>query len=96
MANEKTYLAKVRYSYSVDGTPYTGGKVSFSQYGGRQEHSRQIVQQYPVGKAVDVYYDPEKPETAVLEPGVTNSSYLILGIGLLSTICGIAAFLWKK
>ena len=93
---EKTYWAKVRYSYSVEGTPYTGGKVSFGEYGGKQEHARQIVKRFPKGKAVDVYYDPEKPEMAVLEPGVTKSSYLFLGIGLVSTICGIAACFWKK
>ena len=87
-----TFLANVQYSYSVDGTPYSGGKVSFGDYGGEQKHAREIVGRYPKGKAVDVYYDPEKPEMAVLEPGATRSSYLILGIGLVALIGGIAAY----
>lgn len=93
---KRTYWAQVHYGYSVQGTPYTGGKVSFVEYGGKQEHARQIVKRFPKGKAVDVYYNPEKPEMAILEPGVTNFSYLFLGIGLVSIIGGIAAFLWQK
>jgi hypothetical protein len=33
---------------------------------------------------------------AILEPGVNNSSYLFLGIGLFSIIGGGAACLWQN
>lgn len=91
--NRRTYWAKVHYSYSVDGAPYSGAKVSFGEYGGKEKDARQIVKRFPKGKSVDVYYDPEKPEMAVLEPGATKASYLFLGIGLVSFIVGIAAYL---
>lgn len=91
-----TFWAGVQYSYSVDGTEFVGGKISFGDYGGEQEHARQIVKRFKKGKAVDVYYDPEEPKTAVLEPGTSNSSYLVLGIGLASLIAGIVSYFLKR
>ena len=29
-----------------------------------------MLDKYPVGKAVNVYYDPGRPDTAILEPGL--------------------------
>lgn len=79
-----TYYADVEFAYVVDDRRYTADTVSFGQYGSsNRRHAAGIVAQYPVGQEVAVYYDPAVPETAVLEPGVTWSSYMVLGIGLL-------------
>ncbi len=79
-----TYYADVEFSYVVDDQRYTADTVSFGQYGSsNRRHAADIVAKYPQGMAVTVYYDPAAPETAVLEPGVTWSSYAILGIGLI-------------
>lgn len=78
-----TYYADVSYVYVAADRRYTADTVNFGQYGGSRNHAAGIVRQYPVGKTVMVYYDPEEPETAVLEPGVTWSSYLVLAIGFL-------------
>lgn len=45
--NVTTYSAKVHYGYSVGGTQHTGGKVSFGEYGGEQEHARRTVKRFP-------------------------------------------------
>lgn len=79
-----TYSADVSYEYFINDQRYQDDTVSFGEYGsGNPKHAQEIVDRYPVGQAVTVYYDPEQPKTAVLEPGVTWSSYLMLGIGLL-------------
>lgn len=88
---QTTFSANVQYRYAVEGLTYSGGKVSFGDHGGSQEHARQVVSRYPVGKTVEVFYDPQKPEAAVLESGAAWSSYLVLGIGMGSIIAGIAA-----
>lgn len=79
-----TYHAQVEFAYVVDDQRYTADTVSFGQYGSsNRRHAADIVANYPQGMAVTVYYNPAAPETAVLEPGVTWSSYLVLVIGLI-------------
>jgi hypothetical protein len=89
-----TYKANVFYEYSVDGTKYSSDKVSFGEYSSsNQRHARQIVNRYRKGKIVQVYYNPGKPDVAVLEPGVSWSSYMPLGMGVVFAIAGTAAFI---
>lgn len=81
-----SYFGDVIFRYAVADLPYTSGTVSFGQYGSsNRSHAEEIVGKYPVGSRVTVYYDPEDVKTAVLEPGVTWSSYFIIGMGLLFT-----------
>jgi len=97
--NSSTYLAKVNYQYQVEGkrleseTVWFGGDVSTSD----QAMVRETVKKYPVDQKVIVYYNPEDPEIAVLEPGVFKTTYfyylfgwLFLGVGILMT--GIPLF----
>ncbi len=37
---------------------------------------------YPAGKTVNVYYKPDDPKKAVLEPGINKDTYFLLAIGL--------------
>ena len=84
-----TYKANVFYDYSVNGTKYSSHKVSFGEYSSSSPgHARRIVNRYPKGKTVEVHYNPEKPQVAVLEPGVSWSSYMPLGIGVVFAIAG--------
>lgn len=78
-----TYHAEVTYRYTVNDQWYAGDTVNFGQYGsGNRSHAQGIVDRYPSGQRITVYYNPDSPGTAVLEPGLTWSSYLVLGIGL--------------
>jgi hypothetical protein len=69
------YEIELAYSYTVDGKRFRGDRmqvfgVSHKFEDDAQEHARQ----YPVGKAVPVYYNPDDPEDAVLEPGIVPSA----------------------
>lgn len=77
-----SYHADIAFEYAVNDQRYAGDTVNFGQYGGSYGHAEEIVNKYPVGESVQVYYDPNEPTTAVLEPGVSGGSYLVLGIGL--------------
>lgn len=89
--NKKTmYTADIDYRYSVEDKEYRSSTIAF---GGRVSSSSSssayaITKRYPVGQQVPVYYEPQKPENAVLEPGVTLMSYLVYGIGLLFLVIG--------
>ena len=65
----------------------------FGQYGGKYNHASRIVGRYPEGKEVQVYCKPSRPEVAVLEPGVSWSSFIALGLGLFVIVVSVLAIL---
>jgi len=82
-----TYSADIKFMYVVNDRWLTGDVVNFGEYGSsNMRHADEIVNRYPIGKIVSVYYNPEQPETAVLEPGLTWSSYFILFMGIIFLI----------
>ena len=94
-----TYGASIAYDYTVSGTSLTGSNVHFGQYGTSDpSYGRSIVNRYPVGKRVRVYYNSDDPSTSVLEPGAGWSSFMVGGIGALFTLFGFIGgfFQFKK
>ena len=88
--SETTYHAKVLYEYSINGTKYNGNRVAYSDYGSSNpSHARSIVNRYPKGKTVIVYYLPDNHEESLLEPGLKGQTWLMPGIGLFFFITGI-------
>lgn len=86
-----SYRANVAYEYSVDETKYASDQVSFGEYASSNPNfAQQIVNRYPKGKRVEVHYDPQQPEVAVLEPGASWSSFFPLGFGLIFSVVGAA------
>ena len=74
---------RLRYQYVVDGQPIEGKQVAFMgrvfASSARRRHAA-----YPVGRKVTVYYHPQQPEVAVLEPGVNLLSFT--GLGVIATV----------
>lgn len=88
-----TYHARISYGYSVGGEPYTGDRVGVGDYGSNtNHHARSVVRQYPVGSHVTVYYDPDRPQIALLEPGVRPMAFVIPGIGVAFVLFGGLCF----
>ncbi len=70
-ARANTSTANVEYKFTVGGKEFTGTKFGLS--GGFRSKTdpdmvAQVVQDFPVGKVVPVYYNPGDPSEAVLEP----------------------------
>jgi Protein of unknown function (DUF3592) len=57
------------YAYSVDGVRYQGMRFDYAG-GNSASRSRALLKKYGVGRRVSVYYDPKRPDRAVLEPGI--------------------------
>ncbi len=87
---DNTYGFILRYEYDVDGTTYTGDTVDFGDYGSSNpSHAQGIVDRYPEGKEVAVYYMPEKPDVCVLEPGLKPYIWLAPIGGLVFLVAGL-------
>jgi hypothetical protein len=71
----RTYSARVRYTYAVGGTTYDNDTIQFGSPGTDQSTADATVAEHPVGKRVNVHYNPHKPAQAVLKAGVTGAMW---------------------
>ena len=72
-----TYKADVAYRYKVQGRDYSSERISLMDISSTAGHAQGIVDRYPDGASVTVYYNPGDPSDALLERGTTG------GIGVL-------------
>jgi hypothetical protein len=80
---------KVAYEYRVGGSNYTGTRICFGDYqSGDARHARNMIARYQPNAKTTVFYDPGKPESAVLETGVHGGVWLGLGMGALFLVVG--------
>ncbi len=78
----------VTYSYQVQGIGYTSNVLSF----GDDLTSSERFAEYPSGRRVTVYFDPEDPQEATLVKGVGTST--MAGVRYAQVILGLSlAFL---
>jgi hypothetical protein len=86
----------VKYSYAVGGAAYEGWTIQLSaEYAGAAQ-AREIAQRFRAGP-VQVYYDPNNPAEAVLQPGGNaRVQWFMLGIGSLIFGVGLLALLFLR
>ena len=76
------YYPKVIYQYSVQGTSYSGDRIEYGTLGkDNPAHAERIVENYPKGKYVRVYYMPGQVTESILVPGITLSTWFRMGFG---------------
>lgn len=69
----------VAYEYEIDGKQYRGTRIDFSERITGEEVGKTLAR-YPVGARVQVYYDPDNREQAVLERGFPPLVYVGVAI----------------
>ena len=88
------YRPQIHYVYFVDNDSYTSSRISFSDFdyanNTRQDVAQKVVSRYPVGAAVDVYYDPGDPGNSVLENGVKMAVFVPIILGIVFSLVGVA------
>lgn len=84
------YVPEITYRYEVGGRAHTGRKVTLADTGyPKLRGARDVIDRYPAGAKVSVFYDPVKPKRAFLEPQLRERR--TLGIAaLLVAIAGAA------
>lgn len=89
---DSKYEARINYNYEIDGKKYNSGKIrtSGSYSGSNITRAKELVNEFPIGKNVDVFYDPEVPDSAILKPGVSGIDIIMVLFPLLFFIIGIA------
>ncbi|MFN2314727.1 MAG: DUF3592 domain-containing protein [Bacteroidales bacterium] len=87
------YEPDIAYSYSVEGKKYSSAKITVGDgsLDNNASKAKRLQAEYPVDKEVDVYYDPDLPESAVLQPGTKSGDLMLAGIAALFFFIGLLA-----
>lgn len=89
-----TYEAKVKYSYEVRGHQYTSRRYAYAMPSSSDpSQAERIVADYPPGKTIDLWYDPQDPGESVLQLRTPILNYfmllfmqpfIVIGLGLIA------------
>ena len=87
------YHPRIQYSYEVDGRGYKSDRIDFDYpFFETEQEAQAFLEMYPVGAPLTVYYDPDDPGAALLDPGVPN----VIGVIVLGLIFLIGAFVYFR
>jgi hypothetical protein len=86
------YQVDLRYAYKVNKRDYVGtsATLGWTPMYGLREQAETAVSKYRPGAPVTVYYDPDRPGNAVLEPDNKQGSAAPLVFGAISAVTGSA------
>lgn len=97
-AESGSWRPVVQYAYTVGGVAYSNDRVfpPPGRTGGKGTWARRIVDHYPPGTRVTVYYQPDDPQTAYL---IDKGSWLWLipmGLGALLVVLALGPEGWRQ
>ncbi len=79
----KGYRPEIQYRYQVGATEYVGFRRSFNRPPlATHAASQSVIDAYPAGKTVAVFYDPKDPAFALLEPGLAGDMTMLYRMDL--------------
>ena len=79
----KCYHGEISYRYRVGNTDYQGSDLSLGHtHWAAAEAWQRVLDEYPVGKPVEVYYQPGHPVPGILEPGLHGEMELLYKMDL--------------
>jgi hypothetical protein len=83
-SRDTTYSADITYRYSVNGQSYTSSRYWYAGSGsGYQSDAQNTVNRYPAGAQVTAYYNPDKPEDAVLDNSAPSTTIPYAALGFM-------------
>ncbi len=82
LLGDSVALPLVRYRYDIGGVLYHSTRVSFRKLGlGSRREAHAVVADYPPGREVRVYYDPDHPGSSALEHGISWITMALMIVG---------------
>lgn len=93
-ASEKDdLLPHIEFSFNVDGEAYRQTVKFPAGTMPSQELSNTYLEKFTIKRTVEVYYDPQDPQQATLEPGPARGDWLIFSLGVSASLLGIIMLL---
>lgn len=90
------YYVTVTYHYVLNGQTLIGSGVNLDSRGQVSSDSyKALLQRYPIGKAVQVYINPDNPYQTVLEFGFGLPTLVLLFLGAVFCVIGMSNMLFR-
>jgi len=93
-SGQNMYRASLTYNYTVEGKEFHSDAIhsgtsstSFKYFPQRK------IDKHPAGSKVPVFYNPDQPSEALLEPGLGILKYVLYGIPGIFILIGFVVFL---
>jgi len=85
---------KVRYRYTanantIESKEFEGSRITRVSVTSDRGRTQLLINRYPVGQAVQVYYDPKDPASSVLQLQTSIAGVIIGGMGMLFLLLGL-------
>ena len=65
------FVPLIEYEYSINGNIYRNNQVSFGLTAyGKKPYSQKIINKFPINNTINVFYNPNKHNLAILLPGL--------------------------
>ena len=88
--SETYYWADIQYDYTVNGLRYISGDIGVSTAKTNvRTDVQEVLDRFPVGRRITVYYDPFNPDDTLLEPGADTGNYVVFFVGGLFYLAGL-------
>jgi hypothetical protein len=68
---------KIAYAYWLGDKKYVSDRIRYGLMSSNDDNARRLVQQFPAGRQVRVYYSPNNPSDALLQPGIEGSDLFL-------------------
>jgi hypothetical protein len=96
LSTTETRLQTMRYSYSVNGVQHSGQlQMTIGRTMGENIRKQAFLDTYPVGKALEVHYDPADPSRSLIQAQSESGAFLtLIGVGL--ALVGVVAILTHR
>lgn len=95
----RAFRPDIKYEYYVDSTRYEGSSyLNIPGFGGRMNRldaAEKLVELYPPGMEITVYYNPQQPGESTLNPHPRYSHYMKLGTSIILFIAGMTILYLK-
>jgi hypothetical protein len=94
------YWPKVEYKYDVDGKTFQSNNITLDglrtgpHVGSGKAQAEEVWSRYPIDMQVGVHYDPDYPERATLQTGVSLNNFFVPIFALVLTVIGSAWLLF--
>jgi hypothetical protein len=82
----RNYVPYIQYKYEVNGRVFQSDSINTAPGWWVPPGISHRLAKYPQDKTVDVYYNPQSPEKAFLEPGVESLSFVFSFLGVIALI----------
>lgn len=89
---DSTFKPKIEYSYTLNGNEYKSKRIYFGSHiltSYNKRHSQKLVEKYPIGTKVIVYFDRLNEKQSVLETRIKYQIIIGFILGLIITGIGL-------